>query len=202
MKKSQEELIIIAFGDSLTVGFQSPTIINPWYRETPYAQFLGEKISYPHQIIVKGISGELTEEMLRRFDRDVTAYNPDYTIILGGSNDLGWGISPVTVKENLTDMYNSALAKDIKPIAVTVPSIRGFDALIAPRQKLNDMIKKETARLNIPCIDMFTASSEKDTFRLAEQYSNDGLHLSTEGYKLLADILYEDYFSHIVPGKK
>lgn len=197
MKKSQEELIIVAFGDSLTVGFQSPTITNPWYQETPYAQFLGEKITRPHRIIVKGISGELTEEMVRRFKIDVVVNTPDYTVILGGSNDLGWGISPVTIKENLVAMYNNALIKGIKPIAVTVPSLRGFDALIPPRQHLNDMIKNESARLDIPCVDMFTASSESDTLRLAEQYSNDGLHLTTEGYKLLAGILYDEFFSRL-----
>jgi acyl-CoA thioesterase-1 len=132
--------------------------------------------------------------MLARITHDVIRISPDYVIILGDSNDLGWGLNPQAVKENLVAMYTMALSKDIKPVAVTVPSIRGFDELIGPRQELNHLIQKEAAQLDIPCVDMFTASAESHTLRLAEKYSNDGLHLTTQGYKLLADILYDNVF--------
>jgi lysophospholipase L1-like esterase len=46
-------------------------------------------------------------------------------------------------------------------------------------------------------VDLFTASSEPETFRLAQEYSNDGLHLTTEGYRLLADLLYDKVFNKV-----
>ncbi len=43
----------------------------------------------------------------------------------------------------------------------------------------------------LPLVDLFTATSEPETGLLAERYSNDGLHLTTDGYRLLATLLYE-----------
>ncbi|MBF0316921.1 MAG: hypothetical protein HQL04_02010 [Nitrospirae bacterium] len=186
--------LVVAFGDSLTVGYQSPTYERPWYEETPYAEFLSKHLSGGLNFITSGISGELTEEMLRRFPSDVIAVKPDYVIILGGSNDLGWGMQPTVVMQNLYTMYMMAQEANIVPIAVTVPSIRGYDVMIRPRMVLNDMIQDTARDIGIPCVDMFTKSAEPGTLRLAQQYSNDGLHLTTEGYMLLADLLYNEVF--------
>lgn len=183
---------IIAFGDSLTAGFQSPTRETPWYNETPYGRFLSEMSDSVCSVEVKGINGEMTDEMVYRFDRDVTEHHPDYVTILGGTNDIGWGIEPSKVSHNLEVMYKKALAVHITPVAITIPSIRGFDSLIYPRQELNRSIMEIAGKFEIPCVDMFTASAEQDVMRLAARYSNDGLHLSTAGYKLLAELLYNE----------
>ncbi len=197
MEKKQKKLYAIAFGDSLTAGFQSPSIGNPRYIETPYADFLSTKLADKVRFAVKGVNGETTDEMARRFHRDVVQDNPDYVLILGGANDIGWGGDVNETVENLTVMYRNALESDIIPVAITIPSIRGFDSLIPPRQYLNDMIQKIASNFKIPCIDMFSASSESKTLRLEGKYSNDGLHLSTAGYRLLADIIYDGVFSKI-----
>lgn len=190
---------VVAFGDSLTVGYQSPTTENPFYLETPYVDFISEKV-YASQIefIIKGISGELTEEMLRRFNRDVIALKPDYVIILGGANDIGWGIKIEVIRDNLFSMCDMALNAGIAPILVTVPSIRGFDSLIHPRKVLNNEIIDYCTSRSIIYIDYFKASAESDTLRLKSIYSNDGLHLSTAGYKLLGEMLYKDVFKKIL----
>ncbi|MBV6340490.1 SGNH/GDSL hydrolase family protein [Candidatus Magnetobacterium casense] len=192
-----EKMLVVAFGDSLTVGFQSPTYDRPWYEETPYAEFLSQKLSDTINFVTRGISGELTEEMVRRFPRDVIALKPDYVVILGGSNDLGWGVEPTVAMQNLHTMYAMAKEAGVVPVAVTVPSIAGYDPLIKPRVVLNDMIKDTATRIGIRCVDMFTSSAEPDTLRLAPRYSNDGLHLSTEGYMLLADLLYNEVFLNL-----
>ncbi|HLC17215.1 MAG TPA: GDSL-type esterase/lipase family protein [Thermodesulfovibrionia bacterium] len=195
-----DKLFIITFGDSLTVGYQSPTFLNPWYGETPYADFLNKKMTADGQsvrFLVKGISGELTSDMVSRFHRDVIEHKPDYVVILGGTNDQGWDVPLDEIIKNLTNMYEKALSNAIKPVGVTIPSIRDFDFLIRQRIDLNNQIKSVCNSLNIPCVDLFTASSEPETFRLAQEYSNDGLHLTTEGYSLLADLLYDKVFNKV-----
>ncbi len=198
MNTIHTRLTIVAFGDSLTVGFQSPTPQNPWYQETPYTQFLGKWLQDKVQILTKGINGELTEEMVRRFEGDVIDHNPDYVIILGGSNDIGWGLPPDEVAQNLSRLFQEALSVHITPVAVTIPSLRGFDDLIPPRQSLNGLIVNQCRSLNIPCVDLFGASAEPNSLRLAQEYSNDGLHLTTRGYKLIADLLYKEVFCNLI----
>ena len=189
---------IIAFGDSLTVGYQLPSGDNLAGTPTPYGRFLQQLIGPSAEVVIRGVNGELTAEMAMRLGRDVITPKPDYVVILGGANDLGWNAQPAAIMRNLTTMYERCRAAGITPVAVTVPSIRGFDALIPPRQVLNRLIDDYCRAKPLPIIDLFTATTEPDTLRLAEPYSNDGLHLTTEGYQLLAELIYRDVFASLV----
>src|SRR6185312_6512508 len=116
--------LVICFGDSLTAGFQSPTRDNPTGRETPYGRFLQSYLGDVVEIRTSGICGELTGEMIVRFQRDVLDRQPGYVPILGGTNDLGWNASPSDIMCNLAMMYEQTLAMGGMPLPVTVPSIR------------------------------------------------------------------------------
>ena len=59
---------------------------------------------------------------------------------------------------------------------------------------LNRLIKDACDVRAMPCIDLFTATVEAGTLRLAEVYCNDGLHLSTAGYELMATLAYDQAF--------
>jgi lysophospholipase L1-like esterase len=185
----QEPIRVVAFGDSLTVGYQSPTSENPEGRPTPYADFLKQRLGDRIEITMKGISGELTGEMVLRLQQDVIKHRPDCVVILGGTNDLGWGASPEEVMRNLVTLYERCRAAGIIPILVTVPSILGFEHLIPPRRLLNRMIEEYAQRHRLPFIDLFNATSDPATGELLERYSNDGLHLTTEGYQKMAELL-------------
>ncbi|HSB44864.1 MAG TPA: GDSL-type esterase/lipase family protein [Nitrospira sp.] len=202
--------MIICFGDSLTAGFQSPTPENPAGQETPYGQFLQERLGASVEIRVSGICGELTGEMAMRFRRDVLQQQPSHVVLLGGTNDLGWNAQPADIMRNLVKMYELARASKIIPIPVTVPSIRveatggGPDAEawieqhLVRRVELNGLIREYAVSHNVPWIDLFAATAEPSTRRLAAQYSNDGLHLTTSGYRLLARLLYDGVFARSV----
>jgi lysophospholipase L1-like esterase len=166
-------------------------------KPTPYGRFLKNLIRDNVEIVIKGISGELTGEMILRLDRDVLSKKPDYVVILGGANDLGWGAHPSEIMRDLVAMYERSRSAGIRPVAVTVPSIRGFDPLIPPRQVLNNLIIEYSKSKQQPFVDLFTATAEPETLRLAEKYSNDGLHLTTEGYRLLAELLYNEVFKEV-----
>ncbi len=186
--------VIICFGDSLTAGFQSPTAECPDYQETPYGRFLAERLRDRARVQISGVCGELTAEMVERFEPDVVRHRPAWVVILGGTNDLGWNLQPAEILRNLTAMYERAAMAGIRVAAVTVPSIRGFDDHIPRRHELNALIADSCARGNLPCVDFFTATAESGAHRLAAPYSNDGLHLTTAGYDLLARLLYEQVF--------
>jgi lysophospholipase L1-like esterase len=178
---------IIAFGDSLTVGYLSP------FEAIPYAEFLQPLLDPQTEIYVAGVSGETTEEMLRRFDRQVIKNAPDYVIILGGTNDLGWGVSIDQIVANLTRMYQTAQKADIIPIACAVPSLLGADEFIPPRRELNRRIQETAKEMKIPFADLFTSTADSSG-RLREDYSQDGLHLTAAGYQKIAQTLYESVF--------
>ena len=202
-----DQLTFVALGDSLTVGFQSFNPDDSFLEDAPYTHFLEQIIadarkqfkSIPEvRFLNRGINGDLTEGMLHRFERDVTADKPNYVIILGGSNDLGWGLPPEKVFYNLKQIYATSTEHEIRPIACTVPSILGFDSLIPQRIKLNELIKRHCSEQEILCADTFQATANPQTQRLLEVYSNDGLHLSTAGYKKLAETIFQEAVKKIL----
>jgi lysophospholipase L1-like esterase len=203
---------IICFGDSLTAGFQSPTQEHPAGQETPYGLFLQERLGPSVEVRVSGICGELTGEMAMRFRRDVLEHRPAHVVILGGTNDLGWNARPSDIMKNLVKMYELARASEIIPVPVTVPSVRidltdgGPDAHawlqqhLERRRVLNASIRDYAASKLMTCVDLFTATADPETSQLAASYSNDGLHLTTAGYRLLARLLYDQVFAKAGAG--
>lgn len=190
--------LVICFGDSLTAGFQSPTRDNPTGEGTPYGQFLQSYLGDAVQVRTSGICGELTSEMVMRFQRDVLDLEPGYVPILGGTNDLGWNASPQEIMRNLIKMYEQALAIGSLPIPVTVPSIRVEDSSesregqewiaghLTRRNQLNQLIYDYADANGLASVDLFAVTAEPESGQLAAPYSNDGIHLTTAGYRLFA----------------
>src|SRR5208337_1008096 len=138
---------IVALGDSLTVGEtgfsdSDESASYPRYLETLAKQHLTSlRSGVEINMVNRGINGDLTSGMLERFSRDVVDEKADYVIILGGTNDIGWGFDLAMIAHNLTTMYDAALNEGVVPVVCSVPSILGFDALIPPRLQLNRMIR-------------------------------------------------------------
>lgn len=200
-------MTIICFGDSLTAGFQSPTAEHPGGQETPYGRYLQEWLGPSIEIEISGVCGELTGEMAMRFRRDVLQHRPKHVVVLGGTNDLGWNARPDDIMKNLVKMYELARASAIIPVPVTVPSVRvevagaGPDARmwledhVERRRVLNGLIRDYAVSKQLAWVDLFAATADPETHQLAALYSNDGLHLTTDGYRLLARLLYDRVFA-------
>ncbi len=206
-ERGEKTLVVMAFGDSLTVGYQSPTGGEEFPEATPYTGFLKSMIAKllegkPQarlrvELLNRGNTGELTDDMIERFGHDVVAAQPNAVIILGGSNDLGWGHAPSSVARNLVSMYRDALSHEIRPVSCTIPSVLGFDEGIPPRLMLNQLIKSYSAALGVACVDIFSATSDSEG-RLRAEYSNDGLHLSALGYEAMADAIFSEAVSGMI----
>ena len=107
---------IVALGDSLTVG-ETGFTVSADELAVPYPKclcFLAEEYLRSRQsdvkvdVINKGVNGDLTSGMLERFSRDVVDEKADYVIILGGTNDIGWGLDLAMIAHNLTCIYDAA----------------------------------------------------------------------------------------------
>ena len=117
---------IVALGDSLTVGETGFSDSDESASYPKCLEILANEYLRSVQSVVKvnvlnrGINGDLTSGMLERFSRDVVDEKADYVIILGGTNDLGWGFDPAMIAHNLTRMYDAALNKGIVSLACLV----------------------------------------------------------------------------------
>jgi lysophospholipase L1-like esterase len=203
-------LKIVCFGDSLTLGYQSPTPRFPFVENIPYGTYLQEWVGTRGQVLVRAVCGETTQDMRGRLQRDMLEQRPHVAIILGGTNDLSLGISPAAIMENLTFLYEQAQAHGILPVAVTVPSLRedcwqnkeaegeasgsgmalAIEQAIAQRVVLNQLLQDFGVERQFPVVDWFVETCEPKTQALASEYSNDGLHLTTAGYRKLAEMIW------------
>lgn len=209
---------IVCFGDSLTLGYLSPTRHSPIPEHVPYGVYLQEWIGSRGHVLVHGVCGETTQDMRVRFQAHVLEHLPHVAIILGGTNDLGLGVSPAAMMGNLQFFYEQAQAHGILPVAVTVPSLREdtwpnddadggvptsrlspvIEEAIAQRVAVNQTIKDICRERQIPVVDWFAETCEPHTIALAPEYSNDGLHLTTTGYRKLAEMIWEDVLADLL----
>jgi lysophospholipase L1-like esterase len=198
----------VCLGDSLTVGYQSPSPYGG-YVETPYTdmlepmarvrlQELGLK-GYEAVFINKGINGDSTDGMLGRFRTSVEAERPDYVIIWVGINDLYAGREPGQVMENLMRLYARALETGSKPIACTLTPTEADDHMNSRIRELNALMTEHCDGEGIRTVDLFMSLAGPDG-RLNPLYSDDGVHLSHQGYGAVARTVFDEVVSFILEG--
>ena len=190
----------MCLGDSLTVGYQSPSPYGG-YAETPYTDMLeamararlrelGLK-GYEAFFINKGINGDSTDGMLGRFRTSVEAKRPDYVIIWAGINDLYAGREPRQVMGNLVRLYSRTLETGAKPIACTLTPTEADARMNSRIRELNALIAKHCDIEGIRVVDLFSSLAGSDG-RLNPVYSDDGVHLSHQGYATVARTVFDE----------
>ncbi|MDR3288422.1 MAG: GDSL-type esterase/lipase family protein, partial [Peptococcaceae bacterium] len=98
---------IVALGDSITEGF-------PYSVRDSWVHYAAGRLEI--EILNRGICGNLTEEMLYRFDGDVLAETPTQVILLGGSNDAALRLPLAAVSENFEAMAALSAEHGVVPI--------------------------------------------------------------------------------------
>ena len=167
-----------------SVVFAGDSLIDQW--ETLAPNFPGLKVAN------RGISGDLSSELLRRFREDVLACRPRAVVLLIGTNDLAGGAPPAQVAENLRILLG--LAEDFEggvPVVLcrllprtAVPGI--FPDRIRELNALIDGLPSKHRGVSV--CDTFTVLAAADGGPRDGCFV-DGLHLSPDGYRRLRDAL-------------
>jgi len=150
------------------------------------------------QVLNRGISGDVTEGVIFRLDA-ITALKPSKLFLKIGTNDLARNVPAQTVFENIC-LIVEQIRKKSPETEIFVQSILPVNAafgMFGGHTSKTDEIKWVNAQLQewastllqVTYIDLFNRfRNENDDF-LSLNYTNDGLHLTGEGYLLWAEIL-------------
>ncbi|KAH8676201.1 SGNH hydrolase-type esterase domain-containing protein [Xylariales sp. PMI_506] len=184
-------LRILCLGDSLTAGYPA---------DHPYAEQLAKRLraAFPAtsysagrtvEVDVDGIPGDLVTRgtFLRRMEARWARETYDWTIILGGTNDIGWGYSPDPIFDSLEKLWDIPLSRGGKVLALTIPETKSkYEDMTNHRLTLNKRIQ-EYQRENFHTFDLFKALPYHGMSPAEREWNwdMDGLHLTEIGYDLM-----------------
>lgn len=145
-------------------------------------------------VIMSGVGGHSTSQMLSRIDSGVFAHNPDTVIIMGGTNDMinsGKLATFSSYEANVRNIVNQVQEANAEIILVTVPPC--IEATLLQRhdasaylpdtpneriEKANVILAKIAADENILLVDVYALINNNISL-----LSSDGVHPTTNGYK-------------------
>ncbi|KAK3694125.1 SGNH hydrolase-type esterase domain-containing protein [Podospora appendiculata] len=200
MAGPRPKLRILCFGDSLTQGYSSMgAVLRPY--ATTLVQML--EMAFPEldiETVEDGAPGNTVKHgFLARMHgncgsprlpaRKRSDEGFDWAIVLGGTNDLAFNIPPADIFNKLKEVWDVALRKKTKVLALTVPEagIAGAEALDARRAELNSLVKgykrKGFHAFDLHAAVPFFAMSERDRAR----FWDDAIHFTPAGYDLIGN---------------
>lgn len=179
---------IVALGDSTTAGapgWRSPLEAPPGGEgdvRHQYGYWL-ESLHPEWTVSNRGVSGQTSGKIRRRFAQDVSAQKPDWVIVLAGVNDLYQGYPVSAVQEELGRIYDLAEADGIRVLACTIlPFDFASPEVLGRIREVNDWIEREAARRGLAYCDTHRVLEDPARpGRLSD--TDDGLHPNAEGYR-------------------
>lgn len=153
--------------------------------------------SYAHDldfpVINLSCSGDTSESMVERFDRDVVPFHVKYLLIMDGTNSLRANVSPDDVIKNLKQLQQKCLDNGITPIFLTLPPINPENIKKAFDEDTFGDWKADFAAVNAfirtqPHIDIAAAFGTEE---MPTSLSLDGLHGDWNAKRIMAEIINE-----------
>jgi lysophospholipase L1-like esterase len=146
--------------------------------------------------INRGISGQVTPQMLLRFYQDVIALKPKVVVVLAGTNDLAGNVGPMTLEatENyFMSMVDMARANNIKIVLASLLPVCDYikpQTVQRPPEKilaLNRWLQDYAGKNSFVYLDYFSATvDDKGMFR--KELTYDGLHPNAAGYEVMGPL--------------
>ncbi len=182
---------ILCVGDSLTAGYPEYDPMWGGNHESQYCYWLEKellnKFDLKFNIVNKGICGETTRQLARRFEIELKMDSYDIVLAFGGGNDAAIGYSPLDIKDNLWSIIKQTQSGQTTLIAGTAPPFANFlrpmsNVMLSINQALRELyIETDTS-----FADLGKALADKDGYLKPEFDIGDGVHLNVLGYKKIA----------------
>ncbi len=176
--------------------------------DAPVAVFIGNSITdlwddiHPdffavNNYVNRGISGQVSSQILVRFQADVIQLHPQMVVILAGTNDIALNNGYIAIEhvaENIKSMCELAQYNHIQPIICSVlpayeyPWRKESDSPAETIRQLNALLKAYAESHNIVYVDYYSALAD-ERGGLPKAYSNDGVHPTAAGYDIMEPLI-------------
>jgi lysophospholipase L1-like esterase len=172
---------VVFHGDSITDGWR----LNEYFPGMDYVN--------------RGISGQITGEMLGRMQADVIAHKPQAMLILAGTNDIARGVPVGTIQNNLTMIADLCEFHKIKVILASILPVSDHHKDKNPRfamtvtrppaviRDLNAWMASFAKKRGFTYLNYYDATVDSGGFLKAE-LADDGLHPNSAGYRIMAPL--------------
>ena len=197
--------VIVAFGDSITDGYQSTVGANHRWPDRLEERLAARDPGRAVAVVNTGIGGNRVlsdglvaifgESALTRFDRDVLSIpGASHLVVLEGVNDLGM-TRPAPSAEALIAGYRQLIARGhahgLKVVGATILPYGGANYFTAPgeavRTAVNTWIRTFHEFDGVIDLDAAMRDPAKPERMRAELQSGDWLHPNDAGYRVMGD---------------
>ena len=178
--------------DESRVVFMGNSITEAWSDKSP--DFFKNE-----NYINRGISGQVTHQMLLRFRADVIDLKPKVVVILAGTNDIAQNSGFVSIEDIADNIFSMAELADYHGIKVVIssvlPAVRyRWRPKLEPASmiiKLNEILQKYAADKNYIYVDYYTSLVDEIGGLKAPDFTpvDDLVHPNKKGYKVMESLI-------------
>jgi lysophospholipase L1-like esterase len=170
-----EDGVIVAFGDSLTVGVGASDVHS-------YPVVLSNLTA--RRVISAGVSGEETTQGLTRLPVLLDEFKPNLLILLTGGNDILRNKNLQNTKQNLAAMIELSQARGVQVVLIGVPEKKLFSD-VAP------LYEELAKQYGLVFADDLLSGLLRDN-----EYKSDAVHLNQQGYRVMAESIHQLLVKH------
>ena len=218
---SKETQIRSADRDNLERYAESNRKLPPPAGKSARVVFYGDSITdlwrlneyFPERDFVnRGISGQITGQMLGRFKADVADLHPEAVLILAGTNDLARQVPLVAIENNYLMMADLAEKYKIKVIFASVLPVSDYHKDQNPAYEmtrdrppafisaLNEWLDRFCQQRGFTYLNYYSAMID-NAGRLQADLADDGLHPNPKGYRVMAPLALDAVQKTLAPPK-
>lgn len=183
INQSENKRLVVFMGNSITEGWGEirPTFFND------------------NNYINRGISGQVTHQMLLRFRADVIDLKPSAVVILAGTNDIAQNSGFVAIDDVADNIFSMAELADHHGIKVIISSILpaldypwrpGIDP--APKiKRLNELLQGYAAENDFYYLDYYSVLVDNNGGLKVPDFTsaNDLVHPNKKAYLVMEDLV-------------
>lgn len=210
--------------DNLKRYAEENSRLGPPSGQTPRIVFLGDSITDGWRLseyfsgrdfVNRGISGQITGEMLGRMVADVISLKPAAMLVLAGTNDIARGVPVSTIENNFVMIAELAANHQIRPLFASILPVSDYHKNVNPQYArtgqrppstiltLNNWLKQFCSQRGYTYVDYYSSMVDSAGFLQAD-LADDGLHPNPKGYRVMAPVALSaiDHTLGSTPKKK